>query len=82
MPATWVLPRIRRDRDGLAHFRTAGRQVTDQRGFGLLDGVHVLLTGGTGFAGQAMLEKLLSAVHRDAGPVPPRGSPLDCGTWT
>jgi alcohol-forming fatty acyl-CoA reductase len=45
----------------LVHFRTPGRQVTGQREFGLLDGVHVLLTGGTGFIGQAMLEKLLSA---------------------
>jgi alcohol-forming fatty acyl-CoA reductase len=35
--------------------------VSDQDEFRLLDGVHVLLTGGTGFLGQAMLEKLLSA---------------------
>ncbi len=35
--------------------------MSGQREFRLLDGVHVLLTGGTGFLGQAMLEKLLSA---------------------
>jgi alcohol-forming fatty acyl-CoA reductase len=35
--------------------------VTEQRGLTPLDGAHVLLTGGTGFLGQATLEKLLSA---------------------
>ncbi len=35
--------------------------MSGQREFRPLDGVHVLLTGGTGFLGQAMLEKLLSA---------------------
>jgi len=35
--------------------------VSAQQDVRLLDGAHVLLTGGTGFLGQAMLEKLLSA---------------------
>jgi alcohol-forming fatty acyl-CoA reductase len=38
-----------------------GDRVSRQHELRLLDGVHVLLTGGTGFLGQAMLEKLLSA---------------------